>query len=207
MQAQFNSLSNLHAALHGREINGWKVFNSTPVIHPQVSAGIGDDRGSRETYRLLRDQKTTVLTSRDLLDAARAFVTTMQQYWSERTMSRRPGSAQRPFRHRGQEDLVYRPRDLESCPVCNGCTRSQSPAVLDLAHTLYDVTIDVSDLVGSADDAHAQRKLCRECLAHSHRKHRLTGRETALVERNLEVRATTLGRLLETLMVPKGIVA
>jgi hypothetical protein len=147
VQAQFNSLSNLHAALHGREINGWKVSIPCPLyIHKSPLALVMTEVPGKhiDSYA----SKNVVLTSRNLLDAARGFVTTMQQCWSDGRCHGDLGVHNVLFDIEAKKISLIDPGTLESCPVCNDCTRSQSPAVLDLAHTLYDVTLDVSDLVG-----------------------------------------------------------
>lgn len=147
LQAQFDSLSKLHSALHGREINGWKVFIPCPLyIHASpLALAMTEVPGKHiETYA----SKNVVLTSRDLLDAARAFVTTMQQYWSDGRCHGDLGVHNVLFDIEAKKISFIDPGTLESCPVCNDRTKSQPPAVLDLAHTLYDVTLDVSDLVG-----------------------------------------------------------
>jgi hypothetical protein len=41
------------------------------------------------------------------------------------------------------------PGTSAGCPVCNGATKPQSPQASDLAHVLYDVSIDVMDMIGS----------------------------------------------------------
>ena len=92
--------------------------------------------------------KNVVLTSRDLLDAARALGMTMQQYWSDGRCHGDLGVDNVLFDIEAKKISFIDPGTLESCPVCNDRTKSQPPAVLDLAHTLYDVTLDVSDLVG-----------------------------------------------------------
>jgi len=146
VQAQFNSLSNLHAALHGREINGWKVFIPCPLyIHKSPLALVMTEVPGKhiDSYA----SKNVVLTSRDLLTAAHAFVTTMQQYWSDGRCHGDLGVDNVLFDIEAKKISFIDTGTLESCSVCNDCTRSQSPAVLDLAHALYDVTLDVSDLV------------------------------------------------------------
>lgn len=148
LQAQFNSLSNLHAALHGREINGWKVFIPYPLyIHTSPLALAMTEVPGRhiDTYA----SKKIALTSRDLLDAARAFVATMQQYWSEGRCHGDLGVHNVLFDIETKKISFIDPGTLESCPICNDCTGPRFPTVLDLAHTLYDVTLDVSDLVGA----------------------------------------------------------
>jgi O-antigen/teichoic acid export membrane protein len=147
VQAQFNSLSNLHAALHSREINGWKVSIPCPLyIHKSpLALAMTQVPGKHiDSYA----SRNVVLTSRNLLDAARAFVTTMQQCWFDGRCHGDLGVHNVLFDIEAKKISFIDPGTLESCPVCNDCTRSQSPAVLDLAHTLYDVTLDVSDLVG-----------------------------------------------------------
>jgi hypothetical protein len=40
------------------------------------------------------------------------------------------------------------PGTSAGCPVCNGASKPRSPRASDLAHVLYDVSIDVMDMIG-----------------------------------------------------------
>ena len=115
VQAQFDSLSKLHAALDGRQIDGWQVSVPRPlyICKSPLALVMTEVPGKHID---LYASKSHALTSKTLLDASRAFVTAMQLCWSD---GRRHGDlegAQRPFRCRGQEDLVHRRRDPGKLP-------------------------------------------------------------------------------------------
>jgi tRNA A-37 threonylcarbamoyl transferase component Bud32 len=148
VQAQFDALSNLHTALHGCEIKGWKVSIPRPLfIHKSPVALVMTEVPGRHID--LFASKNDVLTSRNLRVAARAFVSTIQQYWAIGRCHGDLGVHNVLFDIEAKKISFIDPGTLESCPICNDCSRLQTPAASDLAHTLYDVTCDFMDLIGS----------------------------------------------------------
>jgi O-antigen/teichoic acid export membrane protein len=148
VQAEFDSLSNLHAALDGCEINGWKISTPRPFrIHRSPLALLMTEVPGRhiDSYA----SKNDILTSRNLRDAARAFATTMQQCWSSGGRHGDLGVHNVLFDIEAKKISFVDPGTSASCPVCNGSTKPQSPQASDLAHVLYDVSIDVVDMIGS----------------------------------------------------------
>lgn len=147
VQDQFDALSSLHAALHGCEVNGWKISVPRPLrIHKSPLTLLMTKVPGRhiDSYK----SKDDVLTSRNLRDAAYAFAAAMQRCWSVGRRHGDLGVHNALFDIEARKIAFIDPGTRESCPVCNDYTRAQAPAVLDLAHTLYDVTIDVTDLTG-----------------------------------------------------------
>ncbi len=148
VQAEFDLLSNLHAVLDGCEINGWKISTPRPLrIHRSPLALL-----MTEVPGLHIDSyasKNDILTSRNLRDAARAFATTMPQCWSSGGRHGDLGVHNVLFDIEAKKISFVDPGTSASCPVCNGSTKPQSPQASDLAHVLYDVSIDVMDMIGS----------------------------------------------------------
>ena len=148
VEAEFDSLSNLHAVLDGRAINGWKISAPRPLrIHRSPLALL-----MTEVPGLHIDSyasKIDILTSRNLRDAARAFATTMPQCWSSGGRHGDLGVHNVLFDIEAKKISFVDPGTSAGCPVCNGSTKPQSPQASDLAHVLYDVSIDVMDMIGS----------------------------------------------------------
>jgi O-antigen/teichoic acid export membrane protein len=148
VRAEFDSLSNLHAVLGGCEINGWKVSTPRPLrIHRSPLALL-----MTEVPGLHIDayaSKNDILTSRNLRDAARAFAMTMPQCWSSGGCHGDLGVHNILLDIEAKKISFVDPGTSAGCPVCNGATKPQSPQASDLAHVLYDVSIDVMDMIGS----------------------------------------------------------
>jgi len=165
VQAQFDALLNLHTALHGREINGWKVSVPRPLfIHKSPVALVMTEVPGRHID--LYASKNDVLTSRNLRVAARAFVTAIQQYWSGGRCHGDLGVHNVLFDIEAKKIAFIDPGTLESCPTCNDCSKPETPAVSDLAHTLFDVTCDFMDLIGS-ETMRAHREIFVEYVLHT----------------------------------------
>jgi O-antigen/teichoic acid export membrane protein len=148
VQAEFDSLSNLHAVLDGCEINGWKISTPRPLrIHSSPLALLMTEVPGVhiDSYA----SKSDILTSRNLRDAARAFATTMPQCWSSGGRHGDLGVHNVLFDIEAKKISFVDPGTSASCPVCNGSTKLQMPQASDLAHVLYDVSIDVMDMTGS----------------------------------------------------------
>jgi O-antigen/teichoic acid export membrane protein len=146
VQAQINSLSNLHAVLDGRQINGWRIsvprllYVCKSPLALVMTAVPGQSIGSYTS-------RSDVLTSRIFLDAARAFAMAMEQCWSS---GRRHGDLHLGnilFDIEAKKISLIDPGWREDCRVCNGVTKFKSAAVADLTHVLWELAIDVMDLI------------------------------------------------------------
>ena len=147
VQAQFDSLSNLHAALHGSNINGWMISIPRPLnIHKSPLALLMTEVPGRHIDSYASENEA--VTSRNIRDAARAFATSMQLCWSGGRHHGDLGVHNALFDIEAKTISFVDPGTRESCPVCNGDTKVHTLAALDLAHALYDATIDVTDLTG-----------------------------------------------------------
>ena len=80
-QAQFQSLTSLHAALDGREINGWRISVPRPlhVCKSPLALVMTAVSGRHLDYYALKKEADTPTMLRD---AACAFAAALQQYWS-----------------------------------------------------------------------------------------------------------------------------
>jgi O-antigen/teichoic acid export membrane protein len=147
-QAEFDSLSNLHAVLDGCEISGWKISIPRPLfIHQSPVALVMTEVPGRhiDSYA----SKNDILASRNLCEAARAFATTMPQCWSSVGRHGDLGVHNVLFDIDAKKISFVDPGTSAGCPICNSSTKPQSPQASDLAHVLYDVSIDVMDLIAS----------------------------------------------------------
>jgi O-antigen/teichoic acid export membrane protein/tRNA A-37 threonylcarbamoyl transferase component Bud32 len=148
VQAEFDSLSKLHTTLHGREINGWEVSIPCPLfIHKSPVALVMTEVPGRhiDSYASRND----ILTSRNLRDAARAFATTMPQCWSSGGRHGDLGVHNVLFDIEAKKISFVDAGTSAGCPVCNSSTKPQSSQASDLAHVLYDVSIDAMDMIHS----------------------------------------------------------
>ena len=148
VQAQFDSLSKLHAALDGRQIDGWQVSVPRPlyICKSPLALVMTEVPGKHiDSYT----SKSHALTSKTLLDASRAFVTAMQLCWSDGRRHGDLGVHNVLFDVEARKISFIDAGTRESCPVCNTDSGLQSPTTSDLAHVLYDVALDVMDLLGS----------------------------------------------------------
>jgi hypothetical protein len=148
VQAEFDSLLNLHRIMDGREINGWTVSVPRPLyIHKSpLALTMTEVPGRHIDYYA---SKNDIVTSQNLRAAARAFATTMQQCWSSGAHHGDLGVHNVLFDIEGKKISFIDPGTSASCPVCNGSNKPQSLQASDLAHVLYDLSIDVMDMIGS----------------------------------------------------------
>ena len=134
VQAQID----LHTALDGREINGWRISAPRPLYVCKsppalvMTAVPGQSIGSY-TARI------DVLTSKILLDAARTFAMAMEQCWST---GRRHGDLNFGnvlFDIEAKKISLIDAGTRADCRICNDVTKFQSAEASDLAHVLSEV--------------------------------------------------------------------
>ncbi len=142
MQAQ----NDLYTALDDREINGWKITVPRPLYAcKSPPALVMTEVPGRPIDSYI--SRSGVLTSQIVLDAARTFAMAMELYWCS---GRRHGDL-------NLRNVLF---DLEAknisfidagtradCRICSNIIKSQSAEVCDLAHLLFEVAHDVTDLV------------------------------------------------------------
>ncbi len=146
MQAQID----LHNALDGRKFNGWTIFAPRPLYVCKSPPAIIMTAVSGQpiaSYASERTSNSDALISEVFRGAARTVATAMEQYWSS---GRRHGDL-------NLGNLLF---DLEAntisiidagtradCRICSDVTKFRSSTVCDLAHLLWEVGHDVTDLV------------------------------------------------------------
>jgi O-antigen/teichoic acid export membrane protein len=161
VQAQFTSLSGLHAALDGRKVNGWTISVPRPlhVCQSPLAFVMTPVSGENiETCMLEGD----VRTSEVLQDAARVFATALEQCWSSGRRHADLGLRNVLFDIEAKNISFIDAGTRESCRACSEIARFPSAAASDLAHVLCDVATDVTDLVGS--QVRMGKELFFECV-------------------------------------------
>ncbi len=138
--------NDLHTALDGRGINGWRISVPRPLyvckspLALVMTAVPGQSIGS---YISTSD----ALTAKILPDAARTFAMAMELCWSN---GLRHGDL-----HLGNVlfdigakkiSLIDAGATRADCPICNDVTKFQSAVASDLAHLLSVIAIDIMDL-------------------------------------------------------------
>jgi len=147
VQAQFDSLSDLHTVLDGRKINGWKISVPRPlcILKSPLALVMSSVPGRHiDSYK----SKDDLPISKNMLDAARAFTAAMEGYWSS---GRRHGDLALQnilFDIEAKEISIIDAGTGESCQTCNVAIKQLATAS-DLAHLLWSVAIDVWDLIRS----------------------------------------------------------
>jgi O-antigen/teichoic acid export membrane protein len=148
VQAQFNSLSDLHAALDSREINGWTLFVPRPLyvcesplalIMTAVAGHYIDGPASTDEM-----PKSEVLEG-----AARAFADAIEQCWSAGQRHGDLGLRNVLFEIEEKTISFIDAGTRESCRTCSEIDKFPSPAVSDLSHVLCDVVRDVMGLIAN----------------------------------------------------------
>ena len=150
VQAQFDSLSKLHAAVDGFEINGWTISVPRPLYvckSPLAFVMTAVPGRNIDSYAL----KSDVLASEVLDGAAGAFAGAMQQCWSSGCRHADLGLRNVLFDIEAKTISFIDAGTRDSCRTCSEVTKFPSAAASDLAHVLCDVVTDVMDLVGSPE--------------------------------------------------------
>jgi O-antigen/teichoic acid export membrane protein len=149
IQAQFKSMSELHAALHSQHFNGWTVLVPRPIhicksplafimtIVPgkDIDGYRSDDHGSKSEL---------------LNTAAQAFAGAMEQYWASGKRHGDLGLRNVLFDVDAKTISLIDAGTRESCLTCSDTIRFPCAKVSDLAHVLCDTVRDLADLIGSA---------------------------------------------------------
>jgi O-antigen/teichoic acid export membrane protein len=149
VEAQFNSLSNLHQAVDGHEVNGWKISAPRPlyVCNSPLALLMTAVPGQYIDACVPQDD---VLPSDVLHDgAASAFAAALEQCWSRGQRHGDLGLRNVLFDIEAKTISFIDAGTRESCRTCSEVVRFPSAAASDLAHVLCDVVIDVMDFVGS----------------------------------------------------------
>jgi O-antigen/teichoic acid export membrane protein len=149
VQAQFDSLSRLHAALHGRIVHGWTISTPRPLRICQsplalVMTAVSGKKDLKSSAAVDDDLTPDVLET-----IGRAFVATMRESWSRGQLHGDLGLQNVLYDIQTRSLSFIDPGTPECCLVCNDGTRRWRPAALELGHILRDLGTDVRDIVGN----------------------------------------------------------
>ena len=148
VDAQFEALSILHAAVHGQTCDGWKISSPKPLHVCQSPLALIMTAVSG------KDLKSCAATDDDLTpdvleSIGRVLVTAMRESWSRGQLHGDLGLQNIHYDIEANDLSLIDPGTLESCSVCNDPDRSWRPAVLELGHILRDLGTDVRDIIGN----------------------------------------------------------
>ena len=149
VDAQFDSLSRLHSALHGRTLRGWKISTPTPlhVCKSPLALVMTAVSGKKDLKSCAAADDE--LTPEVLEAVGRAFVAAMHESWS-RGQLHGDLALQNILYNIQTKDLSFiDPGTPECCLVCNDVPARWRPAVLELGHMLRDLGTDVRDMLGN----------------------------------------------------------
>jgi O-antigen/teichoic acid export membrane protein/tRNA A-37 threonylcarbamoyl transferase component Bud32 len=149
VDAQFDSLSRLHAALDGRTVNGWKISTPKPIHVSRSPPAL-----VMTAVAATKDLKSCAAADDDLtpelLDSlGRAFTAAMHECWSRGQLHGDLALQNILYDIPGKNLSLIDPGTRECCRVCNDLTQGWSPAVLELGHILRDLGTDVRDMIGN----------------------------------------------------------
>ncbi|HEY1543215.1 MAG TPA: polysaccharide biosynthesis C-terminal domain-containing protein [Xanthobacteraceae bacterium] len=203
-QAEFDSLSRLHDAQHGRVIEGWTVstpaplhLNMSPLALVMTAVPATNDLKSRAAA-------DDDLPPERLEQLGRVLVSAMQTSWSRGELHGDLGLQNVLYDIDSLTLALIDPGTPECCRVCNEGARHWRPAVLELGHILRDLGTDVRDVIGNP-----LARLRRQILVESAlRAHLETIGSPAERQRALdEIRACAhvhLWRVLDRSWSPRG---
>jgi len=157
LHEQYDSLSRLHAALHGRTVNGWKISTPEPLYECKSPPALVMSRSPGRKLSLCLETGDNV-TPEVLDSAARAVVAAMGTFWS---LGQFHGdlTLDNVLCDVLARDLSFIDAGaVGNCPVCDDITKQRHPAVCDLADMLSDI-----ELSGDSD-ARLRKQLFTECI-------------------------------------------
>ncbi len=145
---QREALSRLHAALDGRICDGWRIATPKPLWVAETQLALvmsmvpGHDMSASAA-------NAGTLETEVIEAAARATISVLQEAWSRGQVHGDFGLQNILFGFESKTLSFIDPGTPESCSICNAANPRRDPAALDLAHFVYDLATDVSDLIGS----------------------------------------------------------
>jgi hypothetical protein len=148
-QAEFDSLSRLHDALHGRVIEGWTIATPTPLHVCASPLAL-----VMTAVPATKDLKSSAATDDDLTpdhlqQLGRVLVTAMRTIWSRGQLHGDLGLQNVLYDVDSRTLSLIDPGTPECCRVCHEAAGHWRPAVLELGHILRDLGTDVRDVVGN----------------------------------------------------------
>ena len=155
-QAQFKSLTNLHAALDSRQINGWRISVPRPlhVCKSPLALVMTAVSGRHLDYYALKKE---TITAEMLRDAACAFAAALQQYWSS---GQRHGdlTLDNVLFDDEAKQISFIDAEMIENYSCNSDTKRLTMAS-ELATLLSGIVTDVMDTLGNQTESHFKRNL------------------------------------------------
>jgi O-antigen/teichoic acid export membrane protein len=147
VQAQFNGLGRLHAALHGRVFRGWTLHVPRPLALSQSPLALtmtSIPGQPLDAYAAVGRLGPEVLET-----ASAAFAAIMQNAWARGLIHGDLGLRNVLFDIEARTLALVDPGTLESCLICNTAARTPHAAAFDLGHLLAELVTDVNDLIGN----------------------------------------------------------
>ena len=145
---QHEALLRLHAALDGRICDGWRIATPKPLCVTETQLALvmsmvpGHDMSASAA-------NAGTLEIEVIEAAARATTGALHEAWSRGQVHGDFGLQNILFGFESKMLSFIDPGTPESCSICNAANPRRNPAALDLAHFVYDLATDVSDLIGS----------------------------------------------------------
>lgn len=137
MQAQID----LHAALDGREIDGWRISFPRPLYVCKSPAAIVMSSAPGQSISLYTSE-SDVPTSQIMPEAARIFAMAMEYYWSSGRLHGDLNLGNVLYDLAVKTISLIDPGTRADCRICSDVTKFQSGVVCDLAHLLWEVSHD-----------------------------------------------------------------
>jgi hypothetical protein len=137
--------NNLHAALEGRQIDGWKVLVPRPLYVSNASSALVMTAVPGQSIGLYT--AADAVTPHALADAACAFAIAMEAYWSAGQRHGDLNFGNVLFDLSAKKISLIDAGTRADCRVCCGTQYLQPTAVGDLAHLLWEMATDLKDLV------------------------------------------------------------
>jgi hypothetical protein len=148
-QAEFDSLTRLHDALHGRVIEGWTIATPTPLhVFASPLALV------MTAVPAAKDLKSSAATDDELTpncleQLGRVLVSGMWTIWSRGELHGDLGLQNVLYDVHSRTLSLIDPGTPECCRVCHEAVGTWHPAALELGHILRDLGTDVRDVVGN----------------------------------------------------------
>jgi hypothetical protein len=162
VQAQFEALSTLHAALDGSHANGWKISVPRPlyVCKAPLALVMTAVPGAQIETCVAQGNAPAAPV---LLEVGRAAATAMQACWSRGRRHGDFGIQNLLFDMESKELSLIDAGTADSCYACNGGGQDNSTAA-DVAHLLCSVASDMMDLVNSQSARIAKQVVAESAL-------------------------------------------
>jgi len=148
VQAQFDSLCRLHGTLDGHESDGWNISVPRPLyVCASPLALVMTAVPGKNIDSYVTESASALPDSLD--DAVTAFTAAMQYCWSKGDRHGDLALNNVLFDLERKKISFLDAGTFESCRTCNGTITFSSPAAGDIGHMMYDIAVNVMDLIGN----------------------------------------------------------